>query len=230
MAIKNVIKRNGTKVPYDAEKIRLAIQKANKEVIASERVSEDYINQIIVDLEFLNQNTLAIESIQDFIEAKLMETGKFILAKKYIVYRYQRDLIRKANTTDDSILQLVHTTNKEVGEENANKNPMLLATQRDLIAGEVSKDISERVLLPEHLIRAHKNGEIHFHDMDYFIQDMFNCCLVNIQDMLDNGCVMNDKLIETPKGFHVACTVMTQIIAANCGGQYGGQSVSIKHL
>jgi ribonucleoside-triphosphate reductase len=230
MTIQNVIKRNGTKVPYDAEKIRIAIQKANKEVIASERVSDDYINQIIIDMEFLNQPTLAIESIQDFIEAKLMEVGKFVLAKKYIVYRYQRDLIRKVNTTDDSILQLVKTTNKEVGEENSNKNPILLATQRDLIAGEVSKDISARILLPEHLMRAHKDGAIHFHDMDYFIQDMFNCCLVNIADMLDNGCVMNDKLIESPKGFQVACTVMTQIIAANCGGQYGGQSVSIKHL
>jgi ribonucleoside-triphosphate reductase len=181
-------------------------------------------------LEALNRSTLAIEGIQDFIEAKLMEAAKFALAKKYIVYRYQRDLIRKANTTDDSILSLVKTTNKEVGEENSNKNPILLATQRDLIAGEVSKDLSARVLLPADLIKAHKNGEIHFHDMDYFIQDMFNCCLVNIQDMLDNGTVMNDKLIETPKGFQVACTVMTQIIAANCGGQYGGQSVSIKHL
>jgi len=216
MAIQHVIKRNGTKVPYDADKIRTAIQKANKEVLASERVTDDYINQIIIDLEFLNQPTLAIEGIQDFIESKLMEAGKYVLAKKYIVYRYQRDLIRKSNTTDESILHLVRTTNKEVGEENSNKNPMLLATQRDLIAGEVSKDISTRILLPEHLIEAHKNGEIHFHDLDYFIQDMFNCCLVDIADMLDNGTVMNDKLIESPKGFQVACTVMTQIIAANC--------------
>jgi ribonucleoside-triphosphate reductase len=230
MPIKHVIKRNGTKMPYDANKIKLALSKANKEVSEPERVADTDIQTIITELESLNQDTLAIEGIQDFIETKLMKMGKTLLAKKYIVYRYQRELVRKANTTDESILTLVKTTNKEVGEENSNKNPILLATQRDLIAGEVSKDISARILLPAHLIQAHKNGELHFHDMDYFIQDMFNCCLVNIQDMLDNGTVMNDKLIETPKGFQVACTVMTQIIAANCGGQYGGQSVSIKHL
>jgi len=230
MAIQTVIKRNGMKVPYDFEKIKIAFNKANLEVPTLEKVSEEQINQIIIDLEFLNKRTITIEEIQDFIEMKLMEMWKHLLAKKYITYRYQRELVRRANTTDESILELVKTKNKEVGAENSNKNPMLLATQRDLIAGEVSKDIAERIMLPAHISQAHKDWVIHFHDLDYYIQDMFNCCLVNIQDMFDNGCVMNDKLIESPKGFQVACTVMTQIIAANCGGQYGGQSVNIKYL
>jgi ribonucleoside-triphosphate reductase len=230
MTVTQVIKRNGKIVPYDATKIERAISKANKEVPESERVSEKEIKAMVSELETTDKEILPIEEIQDFVESKLIEKNKYLLAKTYIIYRYQRALIRKANTTDESILSLVRTDNKEVGEENSNKNPRLLATQRDLIAGEVSKDISARILLPEHLMEAHKNGAIHFHDMDYFIQDMFNCCLVNIQDMLDNGTVMNDKMIESPKSFQVACTIMTQIIAANCGGQYGGQSVNIKHL
>lgn len=230
MAIQKVIKRDGKSVPYDANKIKTAIHKANKEVQSAERVNDLDIDYIVASLEALNQSTLAIEGIQDFIEAQLMRMGKYALAKTYMIYRYNRALLRKANSTDESILALVQAKNKAVGEENANKNPRILATQRDLIAGEVSKDIAERILLPEHLVRAHQNGEIHFHDMDYYIQDMFNCCLVNIKDMFENGTVMNDKLITEPKSFVVACTVMTQIIAANCGGQYGGQSVNIKHL
>jgi ribonucleoside-triphosphate reductase len=230
MTVNQVIKRNGNTVPYDATKIFIAISKANKEVPESERVSDQDINEIIGALENAGQETLPIEEIQDFVEKKLIEKNKYQLAKTYIIYRYKRGLTRQINTTDESILSLVKTTNKEVGEENSNKNPVLLATQRDLIAGEVSKDLAERIFLPKHLVQAHKDGAIHFHDMDYYIQDMFNCCLVDIQDMLDNGTVMNDKMIESPKGFQVACTVMTQIIAANCGGQYGGQSVNIKHL
>ncbi|GHW02219.1 anaerobic ribonucleoside triphosphate reductase [candidate division SR1 bacterium] len=230
MSIQTVIKRDGSSVPYDANKIKVAIQKANKEVAQNDRASDATINWIILELEALNQSTLAIEGIQDFIESKLMQTGKYHLAKAYVVYRYNHALLRRQNSTDESILALVKTENKAVGEENSNKNPRLLATQRDLIAGEVSKDISARILLPEHLIAAHNNGEIHFHDMDYYIQDMFNCCLVNLKDMFENGTVMNDKFITEPKSFTVACTVMTQIIAANCGGQYGGQSVNIKHL
>ncbi len=230
MSIKTVIKRDGKSVPYDANKIKIAIQKANKEVQQNERVSDLDIDYIVASLEALNQSTLAIEGIQDFIEAQLMRLGKYHLAKTYMIYRYNRALLRKANSTDESILALVKMKNKAVGEENSNKNPRLLATQRDLIAGEVSKDIASRILLPENLVKAHNNGEIHFHDMDYYIQDMFNCCLVNIKDMFENGTVMNDKMIAEPKSFSVACTVMTQIIAANCGGQYGGQSVNIKHL
>jgi len=231
MTVTQVIKRNGNTVPYDANKIFVAISKANQEVAEPERASETDIKAIIADLEQLQEKTLPIEEIQDFVESKLIEQNKYQLAKTYIIYRYKRGLVRQtANTTDESILALVRTTNKDVGEENSNKNPRLLATQRDLIAGEVSKDIAARIFLPEKLVQAHKTGAIHFHDMDYFIQDMFNCCLVNIKDMLDNGTVMNDKMIESPKGFQVACTVMTQIIAANCGGQYGGQSVDIKHL
>lgn len=230
MTVNQVIKRNGNTVPYDANKIFIAISKANKEVSEPERVSEEEIKKIISELEKSDKETLSIENIQDFVEEKLIENNKYHLAKTYIIYRYKRGLARQVNTTDDSIISLVKTTNKEVWEENSNKNPVLLATQRDLIAGEVSKDIAERIFLPKHLVQAHKDGAIHFHDMDYYIQDMFNCCLVDIQDMLDNGTVMNDKMIESPKGFQVACTVMTQIIAANCGGQYGGQSVNIKHL
>lgn len=230
MAIQTVIKRDGTPVPYDASKIKVAIQKANKEVTQNDRVVDLDIDYIIASLEALNQQTLAIEGIQDFIEAQLMRMGKYHLAKTYMIYRYNRALLRKSNSTDESILALVRTSNKAVWEENSNKNPRLLATQRDLIAGEVSKDISARILLSEHLIKAHQNGEIHFHDMDYYIQDMFNCCLVNIKDMFEKGTVMNDKFITTPKSFTVACTVLTQIIAANCWWQYGGQSVNLKHL
>ncbi len=170
MSIQTVIKRDGKSVPYDANKIKIAIQKANKEVQQSERVNDLDIDYIVASLESLNQSTLAIEGIQDFIEAQLMRIGKYELAKTYMIYRYNRALLRKANSTDESILALVQAANKAVGEENANKNPRILATQRDLIAGEVSKDIAARILLPEHLVRAHQNGEIHFHDMDYYIQ------------------------------------------------------------
>ena len=159
-----------------------------------------------------------------------MELGKYELAKRYMLYREKRSIIRQTNTTDESILSLIRNTNKEVSKENSNKNAILLSTQRDLIAGEVSKDIVDRLLLPERIVKAHKEGVLHFHDKDYFIQPMFNCCLVNIKDMLDNETVMNGKKIETPKSFQVACTVMTQIIAAVASNQYGGQSVNIAHL
>lgn len=159
-----------------------------------------------------------------------MALGKFDLAKRYIVYRYTRELVRRANTTDDSILSLIKNSNKEVMEENSNKNATAASTQRDLIAGEVSKDLTKRLLLPEKIAKAHEEGILHFHDADYFVQPIFNCCLINIQDMLDNGTVMNGKLIESPKSFQVACTVMTQIISAVASSQYGGQSVDLKHL
>ena len=159
-----------------------------------------------------------------------MSIGKYELAKEYIVYRYTRALVRKANTTDDSILNLIKCNNKDVMEENSNKNAFVASTQRDLIAGEVSKDLSKRILLPEKISKAHEEGILHFHDMDYFLQPIFNCCLINIGDMLDNGTVMNGKKIESPKGFQVACTVTTQIIASVASSQYGGQSVEIRHL
>ena len=159
-----------------------------------------------------------------------MADGKFTLAKTYILYRYTRDLVRKANTTDESIMSLIRHNNKEVMEENSNKNAVIASTQRDLIAGEVSKDLTRRLLLPEKISKAHDEGVLHFHDADYYLQSIFNCCLINIKDMLENGTVMNAKLIESPKSFQVACTVMTQIISAVASSQYGGQSVDVRHL
>ena len=159
-----------------------------------------------------------------------MDYKHFELAKKYIVYRYTRALVRKQNTTDESILGLIQKTNKELMDENSNKNAIVASTQRDLIAGEVSKDLTKRILLPEKISKAHEEGVLHFHDADYFLQPIFNCCLINIADMLENGTVINKKMIETPKSFQVACTVTTQIIAAVASSQYGGQSVEVKHL
>lgn len=225
-----VIKRDGKKVDFDPNKIVAAISKANREVIGNEKASIQNINYIVEAIEKLELNEIGIEKIQDQIERKLMELGKYELAKRYMLYREKRSIIRQTNTTDESILSLIRNTNKEVSKENSNKNAILLSTQRDLIAGEVSKDIVDRLLLPERIVKAHKEGILHFHDKDYFIQPMFNCCLVNIKDMLDNETVMNGKKIETPKSFQVACTVMTQIIAAVASNQYGGQSVNIAHL
>ena len=225
-----VIKRDRKKVDFDPNKIVVAISKANREVIGNEKASIQNINYIVEAIEKLELNEIGIEKIQDQIERKLMELGKYELAKRYMLYREKRSIIRQTNTTDESILSLIRNTNKEVSKENSNKNAILLSTQRDLIAGEVSKDIVDRLLLPERIVKAHKEGVLHFHDKDYFIQPMFNCCLVNIKDMLDNETVMNGKKIETPKSFQVACTVMTQIIAAVASNQYGGQSVNIAHL
>ncbi len=225
-----VIKRDGREVDYDRNKIVIAIQKANNEVEPQDQVSEEKIYNIVASIENRGAEKLQVEDIQDIIEQKLMQEKKFVLAKTYIIYRYTRALVRKSNTTDDSILKLIRNENKELNEENSNKNAVLASTQRDYIAGEVSKDLTRRMLLPEKISKAHDSGAIHFHDADYFLQSIFNCCLVNISDMLDNGTVMNGKLIESPKSFQVACTVMTQIIAAVASSQYGGQSVDIKHL
>ena len=225
-----VIKRDGRVVDYDREKIVIAIQKANKEVKAKERASKEDIKSIIDYIEELDKKRILVEDVQDIIEEKLMELQKYELAKKYIVYRYTRALVRKQNTTDESILGLIRNENKELAEENSNKNTMLASTQRDYIAGEVSRDLTKRMLLPEKITKAHEDGVLHFHDADYFIQPIFNCCLINIADMLDNGTVMNGKMIESPKSFQVACTVTTQIIAAVASNQYGGQSVDLKHL
>ena len=225
-----VIKRDGRAVDFDREKIRVAIQKANGEVRPKERATKEEVKEIITYIEELAKKRILVEDIQDIIEEKLMEIGKYELAKKYIVYRYTRALVRKQNTTDESILGLIRNENKELAEENSNKNTMLASTQRDYIAGEVSRDLTKRMLLPEKISKAHEDGILHFHDADYFIQPIFNCCLINISDMLDNGTVMNGKMIESPKSFQVACTVTTQIIAAVASNQYGGQSVDLIHL
>lgn len=225
-----VTKRDGRIVDYDRNKIILAIQKANVEVDRYEQVSEETIDAIVASIENKKADNLMVEDIQDMIEQKLMAERKYELAKKYIIYRYTREMVRRANTTDDSIMSLIKNSNKDVMEENSNKNAYIASTQRDLIAGEVSKDLTKRVLLPEKIIKAHEEGVIHFHDMDYYLQSIFNCCLINIGDMLENGTVMNGKLIESPKSFQVACTVMTQIISAVASSQYGGQSVDIRHL
>ena len=225
-----VIKRDGQEVNYNRSKIIVAIGKANEEVPEEERISNQEIEEIVSYVETRKRKRILVEDIQDIIEQKLMALGKFDLAKRYIVYRYTRELVRRANTTDDSILSLIKNSNKEVMEENSNKNATAASTQRDLIAGEVSKDLTKRLLLPEKIAKAHDEGSLHFHDADYFVQPIFNCCLINIQDMLDNGTVMNGKLIESPKSFQVACTVMTQIISAVASSQYGGQSVDLKHL
>lgn len=225
-----VIKRDGTTVDFDGSKIIVAIQKANAAVEPADRIADEKIQEIARNVQEKNRMRLLVEDIQDMVEHSLMDAGKFELAKQYIIYRYQRALVRKANTTDESILSLIRNSNKDVMEENSNKNATMAATQRDLIAGEVSKDLTKRLILPEKISKAHEEGILHFHDADYFVQPIFNCCLINIGDMLDNGTVMNGKMIESPKSFQVACTVMTQIIASVASSQYGGQSVDVCHL
>lgn len=225
-----IIKRNGRAVDYDREKIKVAIEKANQEVRKNERASTEEIKDIIQHIEELGKKRMLVEDIQDIIEEQLMEIGKYELSKKYIVYRYTRALVRKQNTTDESILGLIRNDHKELGEENANKNTLLASTQRDYIAGEVSRDLTKRLLLPEKIVKADEEGILHFHDADYFVQPIFNCCLINIADMLDNGTVINGKMIESPKNFQVACIITTQIIAAVASNQYGGQSVDLIHL
>ena len=225
-----VIKRDGRVVDYDRMKIILAMRKANDEVPVHDQITD----KKMADIEQLISNTartqIQVEEIQDLIEHSLVREQKYELAKKYIIYRYKHALVRKANTTDESILSLIRNDNKELAEENSNKNTLLASTQRDYIAGEVSRDLTKRVLLPDKIVQAHESGAIHFHDADYFLQPIFNCCLIHIGDMLDHGTVINGKLIETPKSFRVACTVTTQIIASVASNQYGGQSVDLIHL
>lgn len=225
-----VIKRNGTTVDFERQKIANAIRKANLAVEEEERVNEEEIESIVQTIEGKKRPRLLVEDIQDMVEHELMQKQKYALAKAYIIYRYTRALVRKANTTDESILSLIQNANKELAEENSNKNTAIASTQRDYIAGEVSRDLTRRILLPEKISKAHDEGILHFHDADYFVQPIFNCCLINIGDMLDNGTVMNGKMIESPKSFQVACTVMTQIIASVASNQYGGQSVDVGHL
>ena len=225
-----VIKRDGTVSTYDRNKIVIALEKANAEVPVADQIDMDGINRIVDRIESTHRPRMLVENIQDMVEQALVAENKFVLAKTYIIYRYTRALVRKQNTTDESILSLLRNENKELAEENSNKNTMIAATQRDYIAGEVSRDLTRRMLLPEYISKAHDEGTIHFHDADYFVQPIFNCCLINAGDMLDNGTVMNGKLIESPKSFQVACTVVTQIIACVASNQYGGQSVDLCHL
>ena len=198
------IKRDGSTVSFDRHKIVVAIQKANKAVEEGERLPESDIDTIASFVEGKKRKRFLVEDIQDMVEKQIMNRGRYELAKAYIIYRYNRALVRKANTTDESILSLISNKNKDVLEENSNKNAVMVSTQRDLIAGEVSRDLTRRIVLPEKISRAHDEGILHFHDSDYFIQPMFNCCLINIGDMLDNGTVMHGKLIESPKRFQVA--------------------------
>ena len=223
-----VIKRDGRAVEYNNEKICVAIEKANKEVSESNRATSKEIDYIVSYIESLNKKRILVEDIQDIIEQKLMELGKYDLAKKYIVYRYTRALVRKQNTTDESILGLIKNVNNE--SDSGNKTPIIASVQRDLIAGEVSKDLTKRILLPEKINKAHENGIIHFHDTEYFLQPIINSCLVNIEDMLYNGTIINDNKIDQPATFQMACVIFAQIIMAISDSQYGKQYLNVKHL
>lgn len=225
-----VIKRDGRAVEYDRQKIVIAIQKANKEVRKSEQANEEQIEEIIAYIEELGKKRMLVEDIQDIIEQKLMEIGKYELAKKYIVYRYTRTLVRKQNTTDETILGLIRNENRKLQEGNKKQNIILAAKQRNYIAGEVSRDLTKRILLPEKISSAHEDGILYFHNADYFIQHIFSSCMINLGDMLDNGTVINGIAIESPKSFQVACIVTSQIIVAVANNQYGRQALDLKHL
>ena len=228
-----LIKRNGSEVIFDREKITVAVTKANEAVAEQYRISAEDIENIALEVERLcltMVRSAGVEEIQDLVEKEIMKLGAFDLAKAYITYRYKRELIRKSNTTDDKIMSLIECNNEEVKQENANKNPTVNSVQRDYMAGEVSKDITRRLLLPEVIVKAHEEGLIHFHDADYFAQHMHNCDLVNLEDMLQNGTVISGTMIEKPHSFSTACNIATQIIAQVASNQYGGQSISLTHL
>lgn len=229
----NIIKRSGTEVVFDINKIIIAITKANNEVVEQERLSEEQIRTIAENVMQIcsdMQRALSVEEIQDLVENQIMDKRAFAVARKYITYRYKRALVRKSNSTDEQILSLLECNNEEVKQENSNKNPTVNSVQRDYMAGEVSKDITKRFLLPEDIVEAHEQGIIHFHDADYFAQHMHNCCLVNLEDMLQNGTVISGTMIEKPHSFSTACNIATQIIAQIASSQYGGQSISLSHL
>ena len=226
-----VIKRNGDCVDFDRHKIEVAIGKANVEVKPSERATKEEIKDIIEYIEGLNKKRILVEDIQDIIEEKLMEKGHFSLAKKYIIYRYNRALVRKANTTDQSIKELIDGESEYWNTENSNKNARIVTTQRDYLAGITSTDITRRFLLPEDIVKAHDEGIIHFHDADYFAQNaLHNCDLINLEDMLQNGTNINGVMIEKPHKFLTAMTIATQIITAVTSSQYGGATVTMSHL
>ena len=228
-----IIKRSGAEVDFNAKKIEIAVKKANESVVPSERMSDIQIKRIAEDVESAAANvnrSLSVEEIQDMVEDQIMNQRAFSVARRYITYRYQRALIRKSNTTDEQILSLIECNNEEVKQENSNKNPTVNSVQRDYMAGEVSKDITKRLLLDSDIVEAHEQGLIHFHDADYFAQHMHNCDLVNLEDMLQNGTVISGTLIEKPHSFSTACNIATQIIAQVASCQYGGQSISLAHL
>ena len=228
-----IIKRSGAEVDFDPKKIETAVKKANESVVPSERMSDIQIKRIAEDVESAATNvnrSLSVEEIQDMVEDQIMNQRAFDVARRYITYRYQRALVRKANTTDEQILSLIECNNEEVKQENSNKNPTVNSVQRDYMAGEVSKDITKRLLLDNDIVEAHEQGIIHFHDADYFAQHMHNCDLVNLEDMLQNGTVISGTLIEKPHSFSTACNIATQIIAQVASCQYGGQSISLAHL
>jgi len=228
-----IIKRNGSEVVFDIEKIAMAVTKANEAVEESVRMTPLQIRRISESVQISCEEmgrSPSVEEIQDLVEKAIMAHGAFEVAKTYITYRYTRSLARQANTTDDRILSLIESNNEEVKQENANKNPTINAVQRDYMAGEVSKDITSRILLPKDIVDAHEAGIIHFHDSDYYAQHMHNCDLVNLEDMLQNGTVISGTLIEKPHSFSTACNIATQIIAQVASNQYGGQSISLTHL
>ncbi|MBR6677276.1 MAG: anaerobic ribonucleoside-triphosphate reductase, partial [Oscillospiraceae bacterium] len=228
-----IIKRNGSEMPFDITKIIAAITKANEVVEEAERMTPMQIQRIAQSVELQCEKlgrSPSVEEIQDLVETQIMAHGAYDVAKKYITYRYTRSLVRQSNTTDDKILSLIECNNEEAKQENSNKNPVVNSTQRDYMAGEVSRDITERILLPKEIVEAHDAGIIHFHDSDYFAQHMHNCDLVNLEDMLQNGTVITGTLIERPHSFSTACNIATQIIAQVASNQYGGQSISLAHL
>ena len=228
-----IIKRSGAEVSFDPQKIVVAVSKANDSVVPSARMSAVQIKRIAEDVESAAQNisrSLSVEEIQDMVEDQIMNQRAFDVARRYITYRYTRALVRKSNTTDEQILSLIECNNEEVKQENSNKNPTVNSVQRDYMAGEVSKDITKRVLLSPDIVAAHEQGILHFHDADYFAQHMHNCDLVNLEDMLQNGTVISGTLIEKPHSFSTACNIATQIIAQVASCQYGGQSISLTHL
>ena len=228
-----VIKRNGTEVSFDITKILSAITRANESIDAEKRMTATQVRRIAESVELACQElgrSPSVEEIQDLVEYQIMAHGAFEVAKNYVTYRYTRSLVRRSNTTDDRILSLIECCNEEAKQENSNKNPVVNATQRDYMAGEVSRDLSERLLLPKEIVEAHQEGIIHFHDSDYFAQHMHNCDLVNLEDMLQNGTVITGTLIERPHSFATACNIATQIVAQVASNQYGGQSISLAHL
>lgn len=228
-----VMKRNGTEVIFDITKIIAAITKANNTIEEDARMTPVQIQRIAESVELSCQKmnrSPSVEEIQDLVESQIMAHGAYEVAKNYITYRYVRSLVRKSNTTDEKILSLIECCNEEAKQENSNKNPVVNSTQRDYMAGEVSRDLSERLLLPADIVEAHREGIIHFHDSDYYAQHMHNCDLVNLEDMLQNGTVITDTLIERPHSFSTACNIATQIIAQVASNQYGGQSISLAHL
>ena len=228
-----IIKRSGMEVEFDRSKIIAAVKRANNSVVEGEKVSDEQVEKIAENVETICEGmnrALNVEEIQDLVENQIMNQKAFRLASNYITYRYKRALVRKSNSTDKQILSLLECNNEEVIQENSNKNPTVNSVQRDYMAGEVSKDITRRFLLPQKIVDAHEAGIIHFHDSDYFAQHMHNCCLVNLEDMLQNGTVISDVMIEKPKSFSTACNIATQAVAQIASSQYGGQSITLSHL